>query len=293
MALDRQQLVKPVKKLRKLVNNLDAEPTPDKVHDLRTNTRRFEAEFGALALDAQGVRKSILKNLRRCRKEAGKVRDLDVLTSYAATIHLKGEEECSVRLLEHLGAQRRKYAKRLYAEVRRRRSVVRRDLKSMPPLLTRLTRPNVDDSSPDVGPSAAATAVTLALQLGSPRRLNRGNLHPYRLKVKELRNILRMASGPDSRFVDDLGKVKDAIGEWHDWEELVSIGQKTLDHGNQCELVAELKRISGRKYEDALALARVLRRDYLRNSPQKGRASALPSAVPREPVWEAIAMLAG
>ena len=292
MALDRKQLLKPVKKLRKLVSKLDGEPAPEKVHDLRTNTRRFEAAFEALSLDTLGARKSILKNLRRCRKRAGKVRDLDVLTSYAATVRLKGEEECSVRLLEHLGAQRRKYAKKLYAEVRRRRSVVRNDLKSMPPLLNKLTRPTPDGSGPGAaGSSAAANAVALAVRLAEPRRLNRGNLHPYRLKVKQLQNILRMTPSHTSRFVDDLGRVKDAIGAWHDWEELVSIGQMTLNHGRQCELVAELKRIAGRKYEDALALACVLRKDYLRSSLQKNHPST--RAIPLEPVWQAIAMLTG
>lgn len=294
MALDRKRLLKPVKKLRKLVKRLDSEPIPEQVHDLRTNARRFEAEFEALSLDAQGVRTSILKKLRRCRKRAGKVRDLDVLTAYAATIRLKGEEECAVRLLEHLGAQRRKYARKLYAEVKRHRSALRKDLQSMPPLLDKLGRQAAADSGPSAaGLSAAGNAMTLALQLATPRRLDRGNLHSYRLKVKELRNLLQMAPGHGSGFADDLGKVKDAIGEWHDWEELVSMGRKALDHGGRCALIAELKRIAGRKYADALGRARDLRRDYLRSAPQKDRASAVPRAIPRESVWEAIAMLAG
>ena len=108
MALDRSRLLKPMKKLEKLVNDLDSQPTPEKVHDLRTNTRRLEAIFEALSLDSQGPGKSMLKDLGRLRKRAGKVRDMDVLTSYASTVHLDGEEECTVQLLEHLGAERQK-----------------------------------------------------------------------------------------------------------------------------------------------------------------------------------------
>ena len=37
--------------------------------------------------------------------------------------------------------------------------------------------------------------------------------------------MLQLAGGATPRFVDDLGKVKDAIGEWHDWEELASIAR--------------------------------------------------------------------
>jgi CHAD domain-containing protein len=75
MALDRDSLLKPVKKLRKLIDKVDTKPTPERVHDLRTNTRRFEAMFEALSLDAQGIGKSVLK--------------------------------CGVQMLEHLGAQRK------------------------------------------------------------------------------------------------------------------------------------------------------------------------------------------
>lgn len=50
MALDRDRLV-PVKKLRKLIGKIDQEPTLDKVHDLRTLTRKFEAIFEALSLN--------------------------------------------------------------------------------------------------------------------------------------------------------------------------------------------------------------------------------------------------
>ena len=53
MALDRKQLVKPEKKLRKLLKNLSAQPTPDEVHDLRANTRKVEALVKALQVDSR------------------------------------------------------------------------------------------------------------------------------------------------------------------------------------------------------------------------------------------------
>ena len=295
MAIDSKRLLKPVKKLRKLVANLDRQPEPEKVHDLRTSTRRLEAAFEALTPDVQGVSKSVMKDLRRCRKRAGKVRDMDVLTSYASTLHLAGEEECMVRLLEHLGARRQKYSKKLYDEVRRSRSDLRKGLKRTAAKLAKLSQTNGDDPNENaVGPKVAGAATTLAVQLAVPRHLNRDNLHPYRLKVKELRNVLQMAAIDTSRFIDDLAHVKDTIGEWHDWEELVAIAQKELDHGSRCGLLMELKRISGRKYDHALALAHALRKNYLQNSEaRKNRSSASSPGIPREPVWEAIATLAG
>src|SRR6266705_2688098 len=35
----------------------------------------------------------------------------------------------------------------------------------------------------------------------------------------------------------------------HDWEELVSIAQKALDHGKRCGLQTQLKRIAKHKYD--------------------------------------------
>jgi len=296
MALDRNQLLKPVRKLQKLVKKMDSHPTPGKVHDLRTNTRRFEAIFEALSPDAPGIKKSILKDLGRLRRRAGKVRDMDVLLSYASTVHLPGEEECLVQLLEHLGSRRRRHAKKLHLEVQRLRPELRQGLKRTPAILSKLVRPNGDGlQSGAAAANATAAAVKLAAELAVPQRLSRENLHPYRLKVKQLRNVLQMANGnPRPKFVDDLGEVKDAIGEWHDWEELVPIAQEAVDHGNRCELLAELKRIAKGKYEHALALVRTLRKRYLQNAgpPKKGPSGASPK-VPSGPALAATAMLAG
>jgi hypothetical protein len=63
--------------------------------------------------------------------------------------------------------------------------------------------------------------------------------------VKELRDVLQTAEMKDDEaFVEALGKSKDAIGEWHDWEELIGIAE--VGRGQDCQLMSELKRISRR-----------------------------------------------
>ena len=42
MALDRNRLLKPVKKLRKLISRIHNDAAPEQVHNLRTASRRFE-----------------------------------------------------------------------------------------------------------------------------------------------------------------------------------------------------------------------------------------------------------
>ena len=297
MALDRGRLLKPVKKLRKLISRIDRNLAPGQVHALRTNTRRFEAVFGALSLNEHGIDRTILKNLGHLRKRAGKVRDLDVLTGFASTVHLPGEEECGIQLLGGLGARRKKQARKLAAEANDVRPSLRKQLKRTAAVLTRLLQEDEDQANGNqAAAEAAANAVRLAARLGVPQRLDRGNLHPYRIQIRELQNVLRIASASsDAHFLDDLGDVKDAIGEWHDWEELVSIAQRVLDHKDGCELQTELKRISKLKYENALALAQKLRKTYLqeKRASRKGAASAV-RQIPRPPVWEATtSLLAG
>ena len=290
MALDPKQLQKPVRKIRKIIKRTGKQPSPEDVHDLRTNTRRLEASLAALALDSKGNGRRVLKDLSRVRKRAGKVRDLDVLTGFAATLNDDGEQDCKIQLLEHLGAQRRKGARKLHGVIADNLGGLRRDLKRLSKDLDRML---FQDGSKDGDPKqasaqAAAAALRLESELADTRRLGRQNLHPYRLKVKELRNVLRMAKEPgDKEFLDTLGEVKDAIGEWHDWEELSAIAQELLRHGPACNLIRELKQISEKKYKSALESAEKMRKQYL--AAGRGKRGARSAS---RPVWTATSAMA-
>ena len=235
----------------------------EKIHKLRTNARKLEAIFGALSLDSQKNERRLIKALRRIRRRAGKVRDLDVLTADLATVHVDGETECQVRLLEHLGGERRKQAGKLRNLVADNRAELK----------TRLRRAsaNLDKALQDTESHAASLAAAESLRLSSelevPKRLNKGNLHPYRLKIKQLRYVLQLA--PDEpKFVAALGEAKDAIGEWHDWEEMIAIAKDVLDHGSNCKLMRKLKETADSKFAHALRVAENLRRNYSKGPSQ-------------------------
>ena len=266
MQLDADRLQKPVRKVRKFIKKVPRRPTPDEVHDLRTNMRRVQASVEALSLDSKRKGQRLLKDLARLRKRAGKVRDMDVLTGFASNVHPKGEQGCVVQLLEHLGARRGKYTKKLYTEVRHYGPALRKHLKRTAARFDKLVQAE-DKSSGDRNAAAsevAASALRLSTELETSSHLGRTNLHPYRLKVKKLRNVLQMAQrANDDPFVESLGEVKDAIGEWHDWEELISIANDVLDHGRKCQLLRELKGNSWVKYEHALRLTENMRKKYL------------------------------
>src|SRR3954464_10778133 len=261
MAIEAQKIHTALRRLRKLAVKLPKDPSPENVHKLRTSARKLEAIFSALALDSQKNERQLIKGLRTIRKRAGKVRDLDVLTGDLTTVHGDGETECQVRLLEHLGGERQRQAGKLRKLVGNNRS----DLK------TRLRKPSarldkqIEKVEPDAASLAAAESLRLSSELEFPKRLNKGNLHPYRLKLKQLRYVLELA--PDHpTFVDDLGEAKDAIGDWHDWEELIGIANEVLDHGTNCKLMRKLKEAADLKFAHALRVAENLRRNYLRDS---------------------------
>lgn len=288
MALDTNQVEKPIRKLRKLLKKMPADPTPKQVHDLRTNSRKFEAILQAAEPDGNG--RKILKQISYVRRRAGKVRDMDVLTRYAAELPIKEtEEDCSVRLLEHLGSVREKKTKKLSKAAHKSAPELRKRLKRISPQLQK--RVGGTDSTGDETPShITSAALQLISELEQPSSLNKSNLHPYRLKVKELQNLLRLGqNGRHQEFAETLGEVKDAIGEWHDWVELHSIAQKTLDHP-QCDLIRELKKRSDQRFERALALAEHLRKKYLGASARLQRGKRRPPR-PAESVWSATSAL--
>src|SRR5260370_35258679 len=169
---------------------------------------------------------------------------MDVLTDFASTVRPKGENECSIMLLEHLGARRQKHAAKLCAAVRQRGSKLGKRLKRISTEFEKLL--------PEASAHVAALAVKLSTDLASPARLHKRNLHPYRLKVKELRNVLQMADNADQQeFITKLGEDKDPIGEGNYSQNLTEIAADIRDHGPRCQLLRELPPISDVKYQHA------------------------------------------
>jgi CHAD domain-containing protein len=266
MPLDLNRIQKSVRKVKKFVKSAPAQPSPKQVHDLRTHARKLESSLHALSLDSSSNERRLLKSIKRVRQRAGKLRDMDVLMGDVCSAKTDGERDCEVQLLEHLGTQRRRHSRKLHSTVVKQSPVLKKGLKQEAAELERV----LQNGRPGAAAAdAMAHAVELTTGLSSPSRLNKSNLHPYRLKVKELRYVLQMAqTDGQPAFVRELAKVKDAIGEWHDWEELIAIASDVLDHGSGCRLLRKFKEISESKYEQALAQANKLRKNYLKQAGQ-------------------------
>jgi CHAD domain-containing protein len=265
MPFDLDRIQKSTRKVRKFLQKNPKRPSAEAIHDLRTNSRALETAFETLGLDQKRTVRRLMRDLSDLRKRAGKVRDMDVLTEDALTVKKNGEQACHVKLVEHLGAKRDKYAKKLRRDIDKENSGLRDDIKRSTKRLEKLLREAEKNPGSNAGAAAMARTIQLSTELQKPVRLTKNNLHPYRLKVKELRNVLQMSEKvAEPAFMEKLGEVKDAIGEWHDWEELIVIATNLLNHGGTCKLLQHFKSTSDSKFEHALSLTRQLRRDYLK-----------------------------
>jgi CHAD domain-containing protein len=268
MALDSNYVERVSRKLRKVLKKKSRPLLPARVHKLRTDIRRLEAAAEAVLSNPKRSDKRVLKDARRIRKQAGRVRDMDVLTANALTIGIPKLREELIPLIEYLGSQRYKEARQLRSTLRTRGSRLRKGVEH---LSSRLGRRIEDQESVNRAarpPEVLVTTVGLLSDLKRPSRFTPQNLHPYRLKVKKLRDVVRLSPGVDhSTLAGILGDVKDAIGTWHDWQELASLADHVLEEPKGA-LAKAIKHTVDQKYARAISLTKRMRREFLRPKPR-------------------------
>ena len=257
--MDSDQAMKAFEKLSKSIKILPKKLLPEDVHSLRTHMRRVEAIVQALIPGENRDKNLLLKTLKPIRKKAGKVRDMDVLIAFAATLSKK-DEECLVRLIEYLGAKRLRSANKLRDIPAEKQEEIRHRLRRCSSLIKKHSSGQKENN--ELAADATTSASSLWIDLSEWSTLKETNLHPFRLKVKELRYILQLRKEDHKEIVSDLGKVKDAIGEWHDWNELQRIAANVLQHGDQCALLREIDIKTKAKLKNALAVSNTLRKKY-------------------------------
>jgi len=274
MPLDARELDRRVNKLRKSLKGFSKDPTVDEVHDLRTRTRRVESILEALELDSSRAVRHLLAGLKAVRQRAGKVRDMDVLTSYVVELGLEDDSGCIVRLVHHLGGERHRHARKLDSIVQDTAPQLRKQLKrsrrKLDSALDRFASSKFDLESGDQAEAAPLHAMSVALrlskELAAVHRLGPNNLHAYRLEVKRLRYVLEMAESTSAQqhdFIEELRGVQDTIGEWHDWLELAGIAHEVLQKHRGCEALTKIESRRDKKFKEALRVTEEMRRRYL------------------------------
>jgi CHAD domain-containing protein len=270
MAPDQNKIRKTIRKLDKSLDSQSHWRSPEKVHDLRTRSRRLEAVIRALMLDQEQPGNSLLKAITRIFKKAGKVRDMDVLTGFASGLPVDGKDPdhgaCLAQLLQHLQEKRQKSALKLHARIAKHSKQVSHLLKQCS---SRLRDKSDPADAQRLQSNATAFALQLCGELTAWPRLTVANMHPFRLKVKELRYTLQMAEGNDSPFVTTLKETTDAIGEWHDWSQLLEIATEVLKRHPKCSVLNAIRSAASAKRYHALHVANTMRKKFLDSDAHK------------------------
>ena len=293
MPLDTQRVLKPLRKLHKALGRPSRNLTPEGVHRLRTRCYRLNSMLRAFALDEERNGAQLLRVVESFRKRGGKVRDADVLTGLAVSLSNGTANESLVEVTEALGVRHARFASKLEKALHDERWQARRRLKSCMKRIEDEVTSSHSEAAETWRRNAVARTLDLSSELEEWPRLQADNLHPFRLKVKELREVLRLSSDDsDRRVIDALGEVKDAIGEWHDWTELAAIAAKALRDKGRSPLSRHIASVVRKKLGHALALATRLRAEFFQTAQARNRARTAGHATIKAPVLEAAAKLA-
>lgn len=271
--MDLDRLERPLRQMRRLLKQFPGNPAPEEVHRLRTRARRIEAVAAAFAPAGGKKTAKLLKQIKPIRKAAGGVRDADVLIEDLLTLGKVPEhgspDKALLHLIEQVAAARAEAVSHLSKTVKRRREPGRRALRQYERGIASIAagkKPVPRDAACvfNSGDGTGSAAGRIAGDLASWPRLTARNLHPFRTKIKELRYVLQLFPDADPDFLEALGKVKNEIGDWHDWRQLLAAAREVLDAKKDAELRKRIELIVRQKLKLALAGANQLRREIPR-----------------------------
>lgn len=243
------------------------------VHKLRTTTRRMQAHLELLELlghgdhpmrlpEHQSEVRAVVQHLRRIRRAAGAVRDLDVQTSMIAldapqkaAVH-NGSTGDTVRkqakkLRKHLDAQRDEEAKKLVAVLKDEEQDLAASLRELEQTIKPAHRRVLTAAALLQHAEEFFIAhVKPVLRAQRPRKnedehaqlqrrleqLNENKLHAIRKAAKLCRYMVEIApeGTPARAAAEKFEAVQEAGGHWHDWLLLQQLA--TNFHGRKAEL---------------------------------------------------------
>lgn len=252
MPIDTQRCRAVLSKLDRDLVKLGSKPSAKSVHGFRTDTRRVQILLAELSpkLDRSG--RKLLKLLNGIRKRAGKLRDLDVQLTALRNLKVPREPRRKTQLVNHLIELRARQEKKLSKStedctIREIRKRLKRAAKRFKP-----------ESAHD--PLSAAKSMIEHFH-GSSAPLNEELLHEYRILSKRARYAAEFSAPAESAaaFIEEIKRVQDALGDWHDWLTLTQSAREYLGELHESPLVAELHNVTGAKYRHAVAMLSQLR----------------------------------
>ena len=302
------------RKLRQVLGRESGHLLPETVHLLRTVSRRVESLLEIACGDEEQRPRRLARALKRLRRRAGRIRDLDVQIAALRKLRIGREPERRARLMNALSEARADREEELIAWLSgKRREKLRHRLSQVDGALNRaVTRAAISASAQAAGDTAARrnghgpgagaenvlrtfdpAAEALRRFAALSRRtgkLSAENLHAFRTGCKKVRYVAEMGAGERAQqIVEKLKAVQVAIGDWHDWDTLRRSAEEMFGKSVQSALVMALDNLAEAKLQAAIKAANETRREML----AEHRAAMAESAARRRPVRAFAAAAAG
>ena len=248
------------KRIRGLTADLSAavsklaadEVAPKSVHRLRTSIRRIESLVSYSHPDLDKKLERSLEKMADLRKQAGKVRDLDVQVGLLGALANGSTVRDRETLSEMLWKKRDRQAKRLASFLRKLQESK---------FFARMNRiaekagAKPDEANRPLAPleEARAQLVAMASDFSSRQTFKLTRLHDARICLKRIRYLAELAeaSAEQKEFIGELKAVQDAIGDWHDWQELSGTAEKRFSDRVNCALLREVRALLGARHSAA------------------------------------------
>jgi CHAD domain-containing protein len=256
MPVDQEHAQLVFQKLGRQFAKLATKPQPGSVHQFRTYSRRLEVLLEELTPELTRNDKRLLKMLRKLRRRAGRVRDLDVQIVALRSLKSAQDARRKTQLLGTLAEMRiqreRKFSQSLDGKTIRE---LRRRLKKTQ---------NTHHFAPGIEP--LRVAVLIMAEVSEPKvQITEEVLHQYRISGKRVRYVTELAGKtPEAeRFIGSLKEMQDALGDWHDWLLLRQTAEKILGARQDSPLLSALRNVTGAKFRHALQVVSEVRATFL------------------------------
>ncbi len=280
MAVDNARSLALIRKLDQLLRKTHAQPLaahhaqkrravrtplpPERVHLIRTTARRLEALLETVGSGADRKERKLRMRLKRLRRKAGGVRDIDVQIAALRKLKIGREQERKARLMQALNEKRSEREQGLA------KALADKDVQKVRKALHRWSA-GINATAKPEPPASAAVAreddmVAAALRMFASlarqvRALTPENLHAYRTRCKRIRYVAEAAGKvPEAtRIVNQLKRMQDAAGDWHDWQTLTQTAESLFSRALESGMVAALRNVTNAKFVQARGVCQEVR----------------------------------
>lgn len=251
MSVDTKRCRAVFQRLERDLSKLSLKPDAKNVHGFRTGARRLQVLFVELSPKIDRSQKKLLKMLGRIRKRAGKVRDLDVQLAALRSLKVAHEARRKTQLMNRLIELRARQERKLRKTV---------DKETVREIRRRLKRSSKEfDSRNSRDPLQTAKGILEAIRI-EHKPVTEALLHQSRILSKRARYAAEFADQSTEehavevqRFISDIKRIQDAVGDWHDWFTLSETTGKRVGEARESALAAEVHNVTGAKFRRAVS----------------------------------------